>query len=212
MTPGQILTLISSAVSIILGFGAVALAVYFYTQAKNSEARVSNTLESIKAQTDTLQRLTARQMDRLIRGYTDSRPPDESYLYMIVETIKQIPTSIASQLQGASSTTTSQALLVEVVTCYITAYYYAGIANLTLQGLLPPLADLKPNDTIKQLVDQSYADFFTLDGILGRLEASWLTSNRLHHLYTEADLWKSIPLVKDSTTVYQEREAAQTAS
>lgn len=207
MTTGEILSVVSSAVSIILAFGAVALAVYFYTQAKNSESRVSNTLESIKAQTDTLQRLTARQMDRLIKGYTDSRPPEESLLYMIVETIKDIPTSIASQLQGASSTTNNQALQVEVVTCYIAAYYYAGITNLAVQSYLPPLLDLGPNDALKRVVDQSYADFFTLDGILKGLEPAWLTSNRLYHLYTEASQWESS--LKDSTRVYQDRQGAQ---
>jgi hypothetical protein len=61
----------SLVVSFFFGGFAIWLSMHFYTKAKDTEREVSNSLESIKAQTDTLQKLTARWMDRFTRHATE---------------------------------------------------------------------------------------------------------------------------------------------
>jgi len=54
----------SLVVSFVFGGFAIWLSLYFYTKAKDTDKAVSNSLEAIRAQSDALQRLTARWMDR----------------------------------------------------------------------------------------------------------------------------------------------------
>jgi hypothetical protein len=73
----EIINLVASLASLILAVLAICLAVYFYTQSKNTETNVSGLLEGIRAQTDCLQKIVGRQMGQLIRGVTDQ--PGETF-------------------------------------------------------------------------------------------------------------------------------------
>lgn len=202
-------SIVASIVSIILGLLAIALSLFFYSQSKNTEKEVEKALEGVKSQTDALQRLAGRQMDRLIRGVTEPRPVEDSLVQVMLTAITQMPASIVSQLQGASAGATNQALINEAITCYIATYYYAGIANVALQSFLRPLGEIEPDDPTKRLIDQTSTDFRYMEGLLNRVDSSELAANRLNHLYTEAATqWK--PYVMDSTMVYKLRDAART--
>lgn len=72
--------------SLVLGGFAIWLSWAFYSKAKDAEKQTAVTLEAIKAQSNTLQRLTGRWMDRLTRYATESRPADEG-LMMLINTI-----------------------------------------------------------------------------------------------------------------------------
>lgn len=68
------LTVINTAVglmSMVLGGLAIWLALHFYTKSKDTERQIAVTLEGIKAQSDVLQKLTGRWMDRFMRHATD---------------------------------------------------------------------------------------------------------------------------------------------
>lgn len=87
-----IASLVASIVSVVLGIVAFAVSLYFYTQAKNTERDVSRLLGGIQAQTEALQKIVSRQMDRLIRGVTEQPPSgDVSALYEVIGAIKEIP-------------------------------------------------------------------------------------------------------------------------
>ena len=120
-------------------------------------------------------------------------------------TLRDMPTTIAANLRTPPAGADTQVLLAEVLTAYIATYYYAGITNGAMQGHLPPLEELEEDDFAKRLVDSSCNDFRQLEGYIGQFDAPLVRGNRLHHLYVEAvQHWK--PLVKDSTTVYHNRQ------
>ena len=189
-------SIIASIVSVFVGLVAIALAVYFYTQSKTTEIKVSSALASIKAQTGTLEKLTGRHMDRLIKGITEPRATKES-LSAVMAAIQELPGSISSHLQVPA-----QALITEVVTSYITTFYYVGIANVLSQPSLP--TDPEMDNPVKELVDQTYSDFYYMEALLAKASPAELQTNRLAHLYEYAQQqWK--PFVRNAAMVYQQR-------
>lgn len=93
----EAINLASSIASIILAVIAIGMSVYFYTQSKNTETKVESSLESIKAQTDTLQKLTGKWMDRLTKYVTDSNPYDQTFIH-IISALKELPTILFRKL------------------------------------------------------------------------------------------------------------------
>ena len=94
-----------------------------------------------------------------------------------------------------------------MLTAYIATLYYAGIANVAMQAYLPPLADLEEDEFAKRVLDTSCNDFRLLEGYVAQFDPQLVQGNSLHQLYVEAiQQWK--PHVKDSTTVYRDRESA----
>ena len=77
-TPVDLLSLISSAVSIALAIIAICLSLYFFVQSRNVQQNVSSALVEIKTQTGLLQKLTFKQLDRLTKFVTER--PDQQQL------------------------------------------------------------------------------------------------------------------------------------
>jgi hypothetical protein len=201
----EVASIVSSFVSTILAGFAIWLSLYMFNKGKDTEGDVRESLASIKAQTDALQKLTGKMMDRLTSAVTAPRAADEA-LVVLMQTIREMPVAIATNLQAPSAGADRQALLVEVLTAYIATLYYAGVANVVTQLHLPPLEDLGGDDPAKRLVDTTCNDFRLLEGYIARFDPGLVTANRLQHLYAEAmQQWK--PHVKDSTTVYRDRQA-----
>ncbi|MDA2911493.1 hypothetical protein MYX04_11255 [Nitrospiraceae bacterium AH_259_D15_M11_P09] len=124
----------------------------------------------------------------------------------IAKALGEIPTNIASQLRAPTPDATVQGLTTEIVNAYLAIYYYTAIANVGLQGHLPALDSLQPDDRAKSLVDSSYNDFVVIERIISGLNPTLVQASVLHHLYAEASInWK--PYVRDSTRAYQARQS-----
>jgi len=204
----EIASIVASVASTILAIVAIVLAVLFYTQGKNSEVRVQMALEGIRAQTDALQKLTGRWMDRLTKYVTTPHEPMVEAQSQLLLAIKDLPKDIVSQLLVPSIQTQQQELLRECVSGYCALYYYTAISNYWAQFWLPPLEqfddDSSYSEFIKTAVDQSYKDFLLLAGILEKVDPSLLASSPLKHLVDIArDEYRL--LVKDTAGVYAAR-------
>ncbi len=70
-------------VSIILGGFSVWLSLHFYTKTKDAETETKTALASIQAQSDALQRLTGKWMDRFTRHATEPRAADEAVMRLV---------------------------------------------------------------------------------------------------------------------------------
>ena len=68
MPSAELWSIVASIVSVVLGFLAIAMSVYFFVVGRKTEREVSNSLIKIETQADMLQKLSGRQMDRLT-GY-----------------------------------------------------------------------------------------------------------------------------------------------
>ena len=204
-------SIIASIVSTILAVFAIGLAVFFYTQSKNTETHVKTALEGIRTQTDTLQKLTGRWMDRLTKFVTSPRNLESVEQRRLIETLKDLPRDIASQLPTPSSTTAQNQLLLEIVTAYCALYYYTAISNYWAQWALPALEDFDANPLsqfIKDVVDNSYKDFNYIAATIGRIEPTLLTTSPLKHLFDKVET-EYKQFIVDSTTAYA-RRAEQT--
>ena|SRR5271157_3891784 len=96
----DILTVLSTAVgfmSLVLGGFAIWLSFQFYSKAKDAETRTAITLEAIKAQSEALQKLTGRWMDRFTRHATEPKPADQGLL-ALVNAMANLPTTILNHL------------------------------------------------------------------------------------------------------------------
>ena len=192
-----------SLMSLVLGGFAIWLSWVFYSKAKDVEKQTAVTLEAIKAQSDTLQRLTGRWMDRLTRYATEPRPADEG-LMLLVNTMANLPTTILTHLRVQTTTTpqtSTEPLMTEVIDCYIALYHWTAIANVTCQALLP-LPDtfdeaIPEHASIKRLVDGSFNDFSIMARALEPIHQDRIRASRINHLLREAqETWR--PLVKNT--------------
>jgi hypothetical protein len=148
--------LAASITSIILAVLAIILSLLFFVRGKDSERLVTNALEGIRTQTDALQKLTGRWMDRLTR-YATERPGEETLL-ILMQTLREMPASLANVFRPPAPADTAdvEGLRAHAIIGYIGTFYYAALTNLWSQGYLPvdpPDAD----DPTRRVVDQSFA-------------------------------------------------------
>src|SRR5208283_5851218 len=138
----DILTVLSTAVgfmSLVLGGFAIWLSFQFYSKAKDAETRTAITLEAIKAQSEALQKLTGRWMDRFTRHATEPKPADQGLL-ALVNAMANLPTTILTHLQVHTEPRGGEAqevALSEIINGYICLYHYTALANVGWQALLP---------------------------------------------------------------------------
>ncbi len=201
MSPQKLINLIASIASLILSVLAIALSLFFYKEAKNAEGKSELALKGIKTQTQSLENLTAKWMDRLTKYATTPKQADEttSFLFTIIKEFTSNRPA-AQMLPSPEEDPTTQ----NIITNYIAIYYYTAVANVALQNYLPPIEDLVENPNAKNLLDTSYNDFNALERLLGEVDKSVLAKNALNSLYEiTVEQWK--PHVKDSTMVYVSR-------
>jgi hypothetical protein len=208
----DVLNVSVGVISLVLGGFAIWLSVYFFMKAKDSEKEAAMTLEAIRVQTDALQKLTGRWMDRLTRYATEPRPADEG-LMMLVNTMANLPTTILTHLRVHTATEaapSNEALIAEMVDCYIALYYYIAIANVSTQPILPN-NDVFDNAVpehvgIRRVVDQTSTDFDYIARILAGVNESRLKASRVRHLLDEAKVsWR--PLVRNADGVWESRRS-----
>ena len=204
-----LLAIINTAVglmSIVLGLFAIWLSLHFYDRAKDSEKATTTALEAIRAQSDALQRLTGRWMDRFTRHATEPRPADEG-LMALVSAMADLPTTILTTLRITPAAEPGQLepLRAELVDSYIGLYYYTALTNVATQALLPSAEDYTETDNyhrnLRRIVDSSAADFDHMARVLGATDGARLAASRLSHLLAEArDVWR--PLIRNSDAAF----------
>lgn len=197
----EIASLVSSILGIAISILAIWLSLEFYARGRDTERRVEVALAEIKAQTEVLQKLTGRTMDRLTRYATEPKPADEVLLHL-VGIIREIPQSIAARLGAPSDGTDVDALRHEILAAYIAAYFYVGTTNFAFQAALP---DDRPDaeNIVVSMVDQSYGDALTLEGLIGRFRDAEIRASALHHLYLAA--MNVRPQLRNTDMLYESR-------
>lgn len=202
--------------SLVLGGFSIWLGLHFYEKAKESENQTAIALEAIRAQTDSLQKLTGRWMDRFTRHATEPRPADEG-LMALVSAMADLPTTILTTLRVSPTVdaTHVDSLRTELASSYIALYYYSGVANVGLQWSLPSARDYDETDSghvaIRRLVDSTAADFAYMAGLLQTSDAARLQASPLSHLLVDAkENWR--PLVANADQVFRARETGHSPS
>ncbi|MGH8523278.1 MAG: hypothetical protein ACREXY_03410 [Gammaproteobacteria bacterium] len=184
MTGIDVLNTAVGLMSLVLGGFAIWLGLHFYEKAKESEKQTASALEAIRAQSDALQKLTGRWMDRFTRHATEPKPADEG-LMALVSAMADLPTTILTTLRITPSTDPAQleGVLNELVDSYIGLYYYTAITNVTAQVILPAPEDYDETSdyhrTVRRFVDVSATDFDHMARTLGNADEGRLAASRL---------------------------------
>jgi hypothetical protein len=185
----EITSLIASVVSAILAIVAIWQAMHFYTQGKNTELHVQTALEGIKAQTDALQALNARSLDRLTKYVTTPREETSQTTQLLFATIRELP-DIVLKLLPPSQTTTDGPQRREIINAYIALWNYAGTANLWASFMLPRPEQFDEGQQnhrlVKYIIDRSAADFRLMTGIIDQVRQEEIRLSVCAHLYDEA--------------------------
>ncbi len=195
-------SIVASVVSIILGLVAISISIFFYTQAKDSEKEVSRALEGIRVQTESLQKLTGKHMDKLIKGATDRKTDEESLMRLVdvvagfpdtMSTLMQLPTQALPEA-GTEEDPVQKRRMNEL---YITLFAYSNWLNLALQGGRWSLLELEVTENVfKSFLDVSHRDFSLLLEILGDIDSTELSQCLNYQSYL--DILKVCHLVKTS--------------
>lgn len=168
--------------SLVLSVLAMVLSIWFFVLAKNSESETKRALEGIRTQTDALQKLAGRWLDRFTKHLIDDRPFDSSL--EIVKVVSEIPEKISQYLQV--NVAHVQQNRTELISCYLALQYYIGLTNVMAQNHLPALAQFdEKNDVhklLRQVVDSSAIDCAAMEVTIGKIAASDIISNPLGHL------------------------------
>ena len=196
--------------SLVLGGFAIWLSLHFYERAKEAEKQAAILLEQIKTQTDSLQKLTGRWMDRFTRHATEPRPVDEG-LMALVSAVADLPTTILTTLRISPDNDSAQVepLRSELINTYIGLHYYSGMANVALQTHLPAATDYDETNTghvfLRRLLDSPAADFNFMAENINAADRSRVDSSRLAHFLQETNReWA--PLVRGADAVFRLRE------
>ncbi len=207
---GEVWSIVSSVVSVILAVLAIALSIYFFVQAKRSEQNVETSLAKIEAQADALQRINAKWMDRLTRYVTQEREASrDPAVPQLIQILAQIPNTLTATLTRNPENTSQDQLVNELYAAHIAIYFYTAQTNYWSQYYLPNAAEFDADDpfhaSVKRVVDVSCADFEYIAGLLEKCDRAKLSQNRLVHLLNETQgTWRNH--VKATADVFVERE------
>lgn len=196
--------------SLVLGGFAIWLSLHFYERAKESEKQAALLLEGIRTQTDSLQKLTGRWMDRFTRHATEPKPVDEG-LMALVSAVADLPTTILTTLRitpGAEPTQV-EPIRAELVNTYIGLHYYSAVANVALQTHLPAASEYDETNpghvALRRLIDSTANDFSFMANSINAMERPRVDTSRLAHLLQETNRdWA--PLVRNADGVFRNRD------
>lgn len=176
MTALEITSIVASVVGAILAVVAIWQSMYFYTQTKGSEARVQNALEGIRAQTEALKALSARQMDRLTKYATTPREEPNQTAQLLADTMRDIPNIVLRLMPPPPQSTSKSASRAEQVHLYVALWNYIATANVWSSFMLPRPQEFDDgihfHRLTKHIVDRSAGDFQFMSSIVDDIPRS----------------------------------------
>ena len=180
----------ASVASIILAVLAIWMSLYFYNQSKNTESRVQIALEGIRSQTEALQTLSSKQMDRLTKFVTTPRTEMPAELQQVISALERLPDNIIERLPTPQVSAGQEELVTELINSYIVIYYYTAVANVFAGFNLPPPDKFDPanqfHNLTKDVVDQSARDFTVMAQRLVQVDQTRLNASTLRGFLHQA--------------------------
>jgi hypothetical protein len=214
------LTALNTAVgpmSLVLGVLAIWLSLQFYSKTKDAELRTAVTLEAIKAQSEALQNLTGKWMDRFTRHATEPKPADEGLL-ALVNAMANLPTTILTHLRVDTVSRGGEAqesALSEIVNGYVCLYHFSALANVGWQALLPASDEVDKTDPryikVVEIVDNTVAVFRHVETVLAKVDPSRLRVSAYINLldYTVSSLREHVADAASALAARQGKEPSE---
>lgn len=179
--------LIVSIFSIVLSGLAIYLCLHFYDKSKQTEKETSNSLIKIDTQTDMLQELTGKWMDKLTGYATRNKPnPLELPFQQLLKIIPQLPKDITKNMDQENIT---KEQLNQLRTLGIFFYFYCAQTNIWSQQSLPNVANFNKNDPnhnyISTIINVSHRDFKSITKQFSKIDQKELKQLPMYYLYND---------------------------
>jgi hypothetical protein len=185
MTTTDAFNLAASIVSIILALLSIGLSLAFFIAAKRTERSVESSLTKIETQTEMLQKITGKQLDRLTKFATDRPDGSADFVPQMLEVIMKLPQALTASLAPQGPSGPPQELLDELLVCYVALHFYAAHTNFWCQEHLPSAGDFDEQNNlhclVKRIVDMSAIDFQHMEGVIAKI-----TPDRLVEIHNSA--------------------------
>ena len=198
----------ASLVSIILGILSIALSLVFFAAAKKTERSVEVSLTKIDTQTEMLQKITGKQLDRLTKAVIDRPPDGADFVPQMLEVLSKVPQALTGPLIPPRASEPPKELMDELHLCYVAVYFYAAHTNVWSQDNLPSAGEFDTANTlhalVKRIVDMSAADFQHMTGIIAKIPDDRLAQIPNAGLVAETKEYLA-PHVKSAADVFVSR-------
>lgn len=122
------LSIVSSIFSIGLAILALWLSLRFFFSTNKSEKEATKLLAEIKTQTNLIQRVTGKMLDKYVT-FSTTPQPDQTETLMRLLTI----TTTSSGLADDPKSFTDKVVLQELTALYIAIAYHSGLTNMLIQ-------------------------------------------------------------------------------
>lgn len=196
----EVINLVSSLASLVLSIVAIWLAMHFYDKSKDSEKNTEVNVSEIKAQTQTLTEISSRMLDKYTDYATKPKAADESFMAVIQLLGRYTGTEITAAPPQNASAATQRRYSTGIT---IAATFYAGLANLAIQDLLPQNAGDIPGDSnLPQMLDTSSDDFHAMHEVLVGMDMSEVQDENLENLNRVLQEWAANSAVKSISNLY----------
>jgi hypothetical protein len=205
MSPETIntISILSGVFSISISVIAMVLSIIFYFASRKTESNVSVSLTKIEAQTEALQKLSGRQIDKLMKHAFEgtAQLSNNDAMMQLMSTMSQIPLTITTILKQPTENRDND----ESILLYSALYFYTAQTNYWSQFYLPKANEFDPENEnhahTKRIVDLSHEDFTKVANWLSECDPNKLINNPLYsYLEVTRDTWQHS--VKTSSEVF----------
>jgi hypothetical protein len=213
LTDIEIFNIVSTILSILLSFFAIAFGLWVYTISNKIDKQTALSLTKIETQARSLQEINAKWMDRLIRFVTSNRPnPLDTIGDSLVKFLADIPKTlvdISNQKQQKEVISDRLSLTRDQMNTFaISLFFYTAQTNYWSQFYFPSESENRPEDPIqmllKRIIDLSYDDFKVVETVLSKTSQDELKKNRHYDIYDGTRLLIS-PHLKNIKMILEER-------
>lgn len=196
MSPDTIntISILSGVFSISISVIAIFLSIIFYLAGRKTEISVSTSLSKIETQTDALQKLSGRQIDKLMKHAFENNNGNSNNdtMLQLMSAFSQLPVTITTILRQPTESTNDAQTIADL---YAALYFYTAQSNYWSQYYLPKAADYDETNEFdaltKRIVDLSHTDFAAVANWLENCDQRLLAkSNLSEYLTVTKDKWR----------------------
>jgi hypothetical protein len=186
-------SLISSIVSIAIAVFAIWIGWLFYKKGSEAETRAETALAGIKAQTETLAKITSSQIRQLTKAVTEQSPTEKA---LVDALSKRLDTSAEIEKYINTPISTDKSIIQqELISTYIVIYYYTALSNNIITYVLPHVNDEQITNLMSPYIDYTYSDFIHMEKVINKINKDDINKNDFVHLYNAVEeTWKDLTI------------------
>jgi hypothetical protein len=176
----NLLSIISSIFSVSLAILALWLSFRFFFSTNKSEKEASSLLAEIRTQTNLIQRVTGKMLDKYVTWSTTPQPDQTEVLLKFLTYSSTTSTGLIDEQKSF----TDKDVLQEFTALYIATAYHSALTNMFLQEYVTDDI-IQLSDQLKNLLSITYHDFQASMNWLNQHGSKYIESSSTNAYYQE---------------------------